>query len=87
MSPRFKTVYQEIGWNIRQTRLDAGLTQQDLADLTGFSRTLITHIEAAKQEIRISQLAIIAEALGVTPWQLWRCYAIRKDAPAPVGGG
>ena len=54
--------------NIKKFRLELGLTQQDLADLTGLSREYICDIEneSRKKHPTVAVLGRIAEALGKT---------------------
>lgn len=51
---------------IRQFRNDAGLSQQDMADLTGLDQATISRIENGHQRVTVDQLRLFSEALGVT---------------------
>lgn len=53
-----------IGKIISSIRESKGLTQEDLAELTGFTKGTIIRIELGKFGVPIDVLAIIAEALG-----------------------
>lgn len=59
-----------IGGLLRSHRKAAGMSQQDLADRTGFSRSSIANIEAGRQDTLITRLVALAEALGVPPTNL-----------------
>src|ERR1700749_654544 len=52
--------YVELGRRIRAARLEAEMTQHDLANLVGLTRTSITNIEKGRQPIPIHILAEIA---------------------------
>jgi len=53
---------------IRERREKLGLTQEDLAKLTGYtSRSMIGKIENGQRDINQSQIAIFAKALQTTP--------------------
>lgn len=51
------------GSEIRKMRERRGLTQLQLADAVGMSRTSITNIEQGNQRLAVTALAAIAEAL------------------------
>ena len=53
-----------IGKIISSIRESKGLTQEDLAELTGFTKGTIIRIELGKFGVSIDVLATIAEALG-----------------------
>lgn len=46
---------------IKQARLEAGYTQQQVAEITGISRVTITKIETGYQEPNIEQLGTLAQ--------------------------
>lgn len=54
----------ELGQRIRALRRARGLTQEQLAGLVGLERTSITNIESGNQQVTLSKLILIAEALG-----------------------
>ena len=52
---------------IKQKRIEKGLSQTDLAKLTGYAdKTCISKLETADRGIRIENLKKIAQALGTT---------------------
>lgn len=55
---------QRIGQRIRQLREEAGLSQSDLAEMTGLKRPNITRIEAGKYSTGQDILSKISLALG-----------------------
>ena len=57
---------QRIGQRIADLRKAKGMTQQDLADVTGNQRNHISRIEAGKYSVGFDTLQAIAEALGGT---------------------
>jgi len=54
------------GPRIRQLRLDAGLTQRQLADSTGIDMSNLSRIETGATEATVPTLSRIAEALDVS---------------------
>lgn len=62
--------YVQLGVLIRKARVDAGLTQQELADALVISRTSLTNIEKGNQRILVHILIDIAHSLGIKPIKL-----------------
>lgn len=61
----------EIGQRIRQYRLNAGMSQQELALRVGYtSRSSINKVEAGKVDLSQSKITAFADALGTTPAEL-----------------
>jgi len=57
-----------IGENIRKRRLELGMSQDELAELSGYtSRSAITKIETGVNDITQSKIVAIAKALKTTP--------------------
>jgi transcriptional regulator with XRE-family HTH domain len=59
-------IYALIGAVIRDRRNEKGLTQEQLGEKVGLSRTSITNIEAGKQQMLLHSLRDIAQALGTS---------------------
>jgi len=60
-------LYQAVGRLVRAGRRRAKLTQDDLAQRVGLTRTSLTNIERGKQKIQVHTLYAIAEVLGFPP--------------------
>ncbi len=56
-----------IGNNIRTVRKQRGYSQEEFADVAGFSRSYYTEIETGKRNISVLNLIKIIEALNVDP--------------------
>lgn len=63
-------LYSRFGSRLRTARKDAGLTQQDLAERVGLTRTSITNIESGAQHISLHQLYLLAAAVGLPPAEM-----------------
>lgn len=63
-------IYSKFGAILAKTREAAGLTQQDLANAIGLSRTSITNIEKGRQGVSIITLYELSEVLKVKPERL-----------------
>lgn len=57
---------QSMGLKIKELRIAKGLTQQDLADRAGMSRSQLAMIEAETRPANTLRLNAIASALGVS---------------------
>ena len=60
-----KPILAETGARIRTARLDAGLSLQEFARLTGLSISALSLIETGKRDARLTTLAVISDALRV----------------------
>ncbi len=61
----------EIHKNIKQIRLERGLSQEELAEKMGYtSRSTIAKIESGKNDIPQSKIKAFADALSTTPSRL-----------------
>lgn len=56
-----------IGNNIRTARLNAGLTQQALADFTKVNRVTIARYECGIRKPSVQNLMILSDVLKCTP--------------------
>ncbi len=57
----------KIGDNIRTVRKQRGYSQEEFADIAGFSRSYYTEIETGKRNISVLNLTKIITALNVNP--------------------
>lgn len=60
-------LYARLGERVLSARRHMGISQQQLAERVGLTRTSITNLERGRQKIQIHTLYAIAEALGVGP--------------------
>ena len=63
-------LYKEFGQLLRERRKKAGLTQGEVAERVGLSRTSITNIEKGRQHVLLHQLFLMASAVGAEPGDL-----------------
>ena len=64
-------VMLELYKNIKRRRIELGMTQDELAKLTGYTdRSSITKIEAGKVDLPQSKIMQFAEVLNVSPTAL-----------------
>jgi transcriptional regulator with XRE-family HTH domain len=59
------TKNQQVGQALRDARLGAGLTQQELATRLGWSPDTLASYETGRRGLRAAQLAEVARALNI----------------------
>lgn len=59
-----KTLYQAIGSAVRQARISASLSQDDLAKAVHMTRTSITNLEGGRQQVPLHTLYAVAREVG-----------------------
>ncbi|HEU5125136.1 MAG TPA: helix-turn-helix transcriptional regulator [Verrucomicrobiae bacterium] len=63
--PQASKVSKLLGESIRAKRIEAGLTQEQLAEKADLARNYIGNVERAEYKITVETLAKIAKALDV----------------------
>ncbi|WP_283788877.1 helix-turn-helix domain-containing protein [Bermanella sp. WJH001] len=61
---------QQAAINIRILRLQKGLSQEDLAELSGYHRTYIGSVERGERNITLTTLESLASTLNIEPSKL-----------------
>lgn len=59
-----------VGRNVRAARVQLGITQERLAEVSGFSQQYISDLERGRRNPTIVSLYELAQALRVTPVHL-----------------
>ena len=62
--------YKEFGKTLKNLRRNVEITQSELSQRVGLSRTSVTNIEKGRQKVPLHFLYIFASALGVEPSDL-----------------
>ena len=71
---------KQIGQRLRSTRLDRGLSQEDLSFESGIAVANISDIELGKKDIRISTFIQLIEALDVSADEILRANVPQVNA-------
>ena len=59
-----------VGENVRQLRISRGMTQERLAEVSGFSQQYISDLERGRRNPTVVSLFNLAQALETTPAEL-----------------
>lgn len=76
-----------IGWNLRKLRVPKGWSQERLALEANVDRTYIGKVERGSENVTISTLEVIANALGVSVAELLIEPAEGENPPPPMRAG
>ena len=66
MDTKHYKAYIQIGLNILRYRKEQGITQEQLAEMTGYSRQHIQRVETAYTAPTVATLLDLSEALNIT---------------------
>lgn len=61
-----------IGEALKKARVDSGLTQHDISNLTGLARSTITKYELGDIEISLPNFIMMCNAMGISPTKVLR---------------
>lgn len=74
-----------FGRRVRQLRLAAGMTQEDLAHRCGLFRTYMSRIETGRANPTLTMIDALAGSLQVPVAQLFEPELPAKPRPKPAG--
>lgn len=60
-----RPLLKTLGANVRASRTEQGLTQEQLADRTGMAAESVSRLEGGRLNISVAKLGGLAEALGI----------------------
>jgi transcriptional regulator with XRE-family HTH domain len=66
-----ETLSQRFGRCVRQLRTDAGLSQVEFSERCGFYQAYLSRVENGKANPTLNAMEVIANALGLTIYELW----------------
>jgi len=67
-----------VGRNVRRFRQRRGLTQEQFAEISGFSQQYISGLEQGRRNPTVITLFELAAALGTTPVDLLRPSKVKQ---------
>ena len=59
-------ILDNFGKRVRALRIEKGLSQEDLAELSNLDRTYISSLERGHRNVALKNLAAISSALGIS---------------------
>jgi transcriptional regulator with XRE-family HTH domain len=65
-----RALIEDFGKRIRQLRTERNLSQEQLAELTGFHRTYIGMVERGERNISLSNIGVFAKTFEIQVSQL-----------------
>lgn len=65
-----KEIVEKFGIRIRELRIENGLSQEALAEVTGFHRTYIGMVERGERNLSLSNIEVFAKAFNRTVSEL-----------------
>lgn len=69
-----------FAFNVRRIRVDAGLSQEELAFRSGLHRTYISSVERSQRNVSLENIFLIAGALGVPASELLASHDAEESA-------
>ncbi|WP_293189090.1 helix-turn-helix transcriptional regulator [Ottowia sp.] len=70
---------QRFGEYVRDMRLAQGLSQAEFGERCGFYQTYLSRIERGRANPTLNAIEVIANALGVTVFEMFAAIAVRGD--------
>lgn len=74
-----RALIEDFGKRIRQLRTERNLSQEQLAELTGFHRTYIGMVERGERNISLSNIGVFADSFKVSVLELFDFNAKRGE--------
>jgi len=71
-------IKKKFGFNVRKYRLEKGLSQEKLGEISGLHRTYISAVERAKRSISLNNIQKIADSLEIEVYKLFMWTAGRN---------
>lgn len=76
-----------VAWNMRRLRVDAGLSQEKLAELATVDRTYVSRLERMMENPSIGILDKVAAVLNVSISELFTPPTGEEARPKPLKAG
>ena len=76
---KIKEFYRKLGKRIKELRIEAKLSQEQLAEYVGVSTKTVSYWENAHNPVTLNKLPFIAEALNVPVYKLFLFLDIEED--------
>jgi len=70
-----------FGERVKELRIATGISQEAFADRCGFARSYMSRIERGGSNASLDAIEVLANALGVEPWQLLVSDPVKDNDP------
>ena len=69
---RIKELDRAVGIAVKASRIDRDRKQSQIADHMGWSAEIVSNIEQGRRTVTVSELILLAEAMGEDPQEVFR---------------
>ncbi len=69
---RIKELDRAVGIAVKASRIDRDRKQSQIADHMGWSPEIVSNIEQGRRTVTVSELILLAEAMGENPQEVFR---------------
>ena len=69
---RIKELDRAVGIAVKASRIDRDRKQSQIADHMGWSAEIVSNIEQGRRTVTVSELILLAEAMGENPQEVFR---------------
>jgi transcriptional regulator with XRE-family HTH domain len=69
---RVKELDRAVGIAVKASRIDRDRKQSQIADHMGWSAEIVSNIEQGRRTVTVSELILLAEAMGENPQEVFR---------------
>jgi transcriptional regulator with XRE-family HTH domain len=69
---RIKELDRAVGIAVKASRIDRDRKQSQIADDMGWSAEIVSNIEQGRRTVTVSELILLAEAMGEDPQEVFR---------------
>ena len=69
---RIKELDRAVGIAVKASRIDRDHKQSQIADHMGWSAEIVSNIEQGRRTVTVSELILLAEAMGEDPQEVFR---------------
>ena len=73
-------IYKEIGKRIRDIRIQSGITQEKVAELSGVSSNFISQIERGRNKCSLETIYSLSKALNINLYELFKFSSTKPSA-------
>ncbi len=65
--PNYQSAYERLRLKLKETRMEAGLTQVEVAQMLGRVQSFISKLETGERRVDVLELQVLAKIYGKSP--------------------